>query len=77
MAVLDISDADFEAKIAENSKVIVKFYAGWCGSCRLFAPKFRRLSNDERFSDVVFLDVDAENNALTRKKVGVDNLPFF
>ena len=77
MEVKEITDADFDSTIAANDKVIVKFYAGWCGSCRLFSPKFKRLSKDERFAEVAFLDVNAENNAEARKAAGVTNLPFF
>jgi thioredoxin-like negative regulator of GroEL len=75
--VHDVSDANFGEMISSHDKVIVKFYAGWCGNCRLFKPKFNRLSNDERFAGVAFLDVDAEANPEARKSSMVNNLPFF
>jgi thioredoxin 1 len=71
------TDADFGQILESNSKVIVKYYADWCGSCKLFSPKFKRLSNDENYSDIVFLDVNAEENEEARKLAGVNNLPFF
>lgn len=77
MAVLISTDADFSAQISGNSKVIVKYYADWCGNCKLISPKYRRLSEDERFNDIVFLDVNAEENEAARKIANVDNLPFF
>lgn len=77
MSVQVSTDNDFNSQLETNEKVIVKYFANWCGSCKLFAPKFRRLSDDERFSDVTFLDVNAEENAAARKFAGVDNLPFF
>ena len=77
MAVQKSDDSAFEKALAENDKVVVKYYADWCGSCKLFAPKYRRLSEDNRFGEVVFLDVNAEENEKARKLAGVDNLPFF
>lgn len=77
MAVLLSSDSEFKSQLEKFDKVIVKYYAGWCGTCKLFAPKYRRLSGDERFEGVTFLDVNAEENELARKMAGVDNLPFF
>ncbi len=70
------TDADFKQKLSEHPHVIVKYYADWCGSCKLFAPKFKRLSNDERFAGIEFLEVNAEENQEARKAGGVDNLPF-
>ncbi|TXC78590.1 thioredoxin family protein [Luteibaculum oceani] len=76
MAVIAVNDSNFKSQL-EGKKVIVKYFADWCGSCKLFAPKFKRLSNDERFSGIEFLEVNAEENPESRKFVGVDNLPFF
>ena len=70
------TDADFKEKLSSQANVIVKYYADWCGSCKLFAPKFKRLSNDERFAGIEFLEVNAEENPEARKAGGVDNLPF-
>jgi thioredoxin 1 len=70
------TDADFQNLIQSNPKVVVKFFADWCGSCKLFAPKFKRHSNDEANSDITFIEVNAEENETARKLAGVDNLPY-
>ena len=77
MSVQLSNDADFLEILKSREKVVVKFYADWCGSCKLFAPKFRRLSDQEQYSDILFLDINAEENPEARKLAGVDNLPFF
>ena len=77
MAFTDSTDADFGQHLADNPKVVVKYYAGWCGNCRLFKPKYRRLAGDERFEGIKFLYVDAEKNPEARKTAGVNNLPYF
>lgn len=77
MSLIEATDADFNSLIAKHDKVVVKYFADWCGTCRLFAPKYKRLSGDERFQGVIFLDVNAEESPEARKLGGVDNLPFF
>ncbi len=77
MAVIDATDENFSQELEAHSLVVVKYYADWCGSCRLFHPKFKRLSNDERFDGIAFLNVNAEKNQEARKAAGVTNLPYF
>lgn len=77
MEVIKVNDQEFKDLIEKNEKVLVKFYAGWCGSCRLIAPKYKQLANDENLEGVVFVEVDAEHNPETRGLAGVNNLPFF
>lgn len=77
MPLIKSTDADFKELIATHEKVVVKYYADWCGTCRLFAPKFKRMADDPQYAGVVFLDVNAEESQEARKLAGVDNLPFF
>ncbi len=77
MSVQVATDKDFNSIIGNNEKVVVKYFANWCGSCKLFAPKFRRLSGDDRFNGISFLDVNAEENPEARKAAGVNSLPYF
>lgn len=77
MAVQELNDNTFKDAVGQEDKMIIKFYADWCGSCRLISPKFKRLSEDERFKGVHFFEVDAEKNPEARKWAGVKDLPFF
>ena len=77
MAVHQVTDTEFADQLAQNEKVVVKYYADWCGNCRLFTPKFKRMSESEDFQGIAFLDVNAETNPEARKAAGVTNLPFF
>jgi thiol-disulfide isomerase/thioredoxin len=77
MAVKVTTDNEFKDILSSNKKVAVKFYADWCGQCKLMAPKYRKMSDLEEFEDVVFLDINAEENQEARKMAGVNNLPFF
>ena len=77
MAVEIINDVEFQQRLASDEKIVVKYFADWCGNCRLFAPKFKKLSNSDRFAGISFLDVNAETSPEARKAAGVSNLPYF
>ena len=62
MAIEIVTDEDFNAKIKDNEKVVVKYFADWCDMCKIFAPKYKRLSTDDRYKGIKFLDVYSENN---------------
>jgi thioredoxin 1 len=76
MAVEPITDNDL-AQEQLQGPAIIKFYADWCGSCKLMSPKFKRLSEDEKYQGIKFLETNAEKNPAVRKWAGVTNLPFF
>jgi thiol-disulfide isomerase/thioredoxin len=73
--VEDLDDATFAQKLAEADMAVVDFYAGWCGPCMLFKPKFSRLS--EQYPHVKFFVCDGEKAPEARKTVEIPNLPYF
>ncbi len=77
MGQITTTDQNFIELLAEHPRVVVKYYADWCGSCKLFAPKYRRLAVDSRFVGVAFLDVNAEQSPEASKYAGVNNIPYF
>lgn len=77
MEVIEVTDQELQEQIANHDKVVIKYYADWCGACRLFNAKFKRLAKDERFEGVSFFNVNAEHNPEARKLANVDNLPSF
>lgn len=77
MAVTNVTDLNFEEYLSQNEKVVVKYYAGWCGSCRLIAPKFSKLAEKEENNEIAFIEVDAEKSPVARGLAKVNNLPFF
>lgn len=77
MALIQATDQNFNQLLQDNELVLVKFYADWCGNCKLIAPKIRRISDSEEYAQVTFLDINAEEQPAARKAAGVDNLPFF
>ncbi len=72
-----MNDSEFKSMLSSNDKILVKYFADWCGACKLIAPKVKRLADDERYEGITFADINAEQNEDARKMAGVDNLPFF
>lgn len=77
MEIVNANDIAFEKLLKDSGKIVVKFYAGWCGSCRLIAPKFKQLAENDTYSEVSFVEIDAEHNPIARSAANVNNLPFF
>jgi thioredoxin 1 len=75
--VKNITDIDFKNEIDNHKRVAIKYYADWCGTCRLISPKFKNLSEQEPYMDIDFIEVNAEQNPIARKWAKVANLPFF
>ena len=75
--IVKVDDASLGEHIASNSKVAIKFYADWCGSCKLMSPKFKRAAQAEHNQDISFIEINAEENPEARKWAGVSNLPYF
>jgi thioredoxin 1 len=63
---LDVTDATFEQEVAASEKkVLVDFWAEWCGPCHAVAPVLDRIA-DERDLKLVKVNVDEERGLAQR-----------
>ena len=58
MAVIELTNENFNQVITDNPTVILDFWAPWCGPCRAFAPTFEAVSQANL--GVVFAKVNTE-----------------
>ena len=56
MAVLDLTQSNFDETIANNEIVIIDFWAPWCGPCLQFAPTFKETS--EKVDGIAFAKIN-------------------
>lgn len=54
-----LNSESFEKVVKENERVLIDFYADWCGPCKMIAP--------------IIEELDKEQNGLCVCKVNVDN----
>jgi thioredoxin len=73
MATMELTADNFESVVGGPGLVLVDFWAGWCGPCRMFAPVFERVS--ERYPDVVFGKVDTEAQPELAGSFGISSIP--
>lgn len=77
MEIKITTDEEFQKTILSHKKVMVKFYAEWCGVCRRFAPIYKKLSINPKYKDIHFIEVPAEKTPKARLAAGVYGLPYF
>ena len=73
MATVTVTKENFEQLVADNSVLVLDFWAAWCGPCKRFAPIFEAAS--EQHPDVVFGKVDTEAQQELAAAFGIQSIP--
>ena len=74
MAVSSIEEKDFKDKVlSSNKKVLVDFYADWCGPCKMLSPVIEKLSDEIDNYDFYKINVDNAENI--SREYGVMSIP--
>ena len=73
MSVRKIKSSEFDGVIAAGGKVLVDFYADWCGPCRMVAPVVAEVANER--ADVTFLKVNVDEEGELAKSFGIYSIP--
>ena len=61
MAVTVITKENFEQEVLKSDKpVLVDFWAGWCGPCKMISPVVDQIAEENPDIKVGKIDVDAE-----------------
>jgi len=62
--------------ISGNDKVIVDFYANWCGPCKMIKPEYERLA-DANVGAIKFCSVNVDTAQDIASTLGVKSMPTF
>ncbi len=71
---LEITDASYEAIMAEGLPVIIDFWATWCGPCQMVGPMINELA-DEYAGRIIVGKIDVDANSEIPSQFGVRNIP--
>jgi thioredoxin 1 len=63
------------SEIPIDKKVVLDFFADWCGPCKKIAPLFSQLSEEN--PDIVFLKIDVDGIDDLASEFDVKALPTF
>ena len=44
------------------AKQVIKFYADWCGPCKVYAPSFTKVREELESDEITFLEINVEND---------------
>lgn len=73
MAVLELTQENFEKVVTGNKIVIIDFWAPWCGPCKGFAPVFEAAS--EKHPDVMFAKVNSDDEQALSAHFSIRSIP--
>ena len=72
---MEINGIDLKEKIKNGEKLIVEFWAEWCGPCKVMKPIFERVSNSNENDDVQMYTMDIDLNKETAIGFGIRSIP--
>lgn len=73
-SVLKVSLENFDEEVLRSDKkVLIDFYATWCGPCKVLSPTVEEIAKENADIKVVKIDVDEEEELAN--KYGVISIP--
>jgi len=73
VAVVELTQENFESTVSESPFVVVDFWAPWCAPCRNFAPVYDKVSED--YDDIVFAKVNTEEQQAIAQHFQIRSIP--
>lgn len=74
---MEITTEELKQKIENGNKLIIDFWAPWCGPCKVMKPNFDKVSKSlrESNSEVQLYTVNVEENKEFAQSYGIRAIP--
>lgn len=66
------NENEFE-ELIKKGKVLVDFYATWCGPCQLLSPILEEIEKENK--EVIIVKIDVDKNEPLARKHGIMSIP--
>ena len=74
MSLININNSNIESEVINSDKkVLVDFWAPWCGPCRMLLPTIEELANS--LTDVKICKVNVDDEGELATKFGIMSIP--
>jgi thioredoxin len=74
---MEITSTELQEKIKKGDKLVVDFFAEWCGPCLTMKPIFERVGNDaiSNNSSVSYYTFNVESDKEFAASLGIRSIP--
>jgi thioredoxin 1 len=73
---MEITNSELKEKLNNGEKVIVEFWAEWCGPCRMLKPVFERVASSNKTDVQMYtMNIDEGDNKDTAIQYGIRSIP--
>ena len=73
MSAIKLDQNNFDAYASGDKKLLIDFYADWCGPCRMVSPIVDEIAGER--DDVVVCKVNVDENPDLSARFGVYSIP--
>jgi thioredoxin 1 len=71
---MEISSVDLQEKIKNGEKIVVEFWAEWCGPCKMMKPVFERVAKSNT-TEVQMYTMNVDMNKSAAAGLGIRSIP--
>jgi|WetSurMetagenome_2_1015567.scaffolds.fasta_scaffold271209_1 thioredoxin 1 len=72
--VIHIDEAHFAEAVGQHQRLVIDFWAEWCGPCRMVSPIIEELAI-EMAGEVTFAKCNTDESPRTAARLGIEAIP--